>query len=160
MTGATLAEKLLAAAAGLDAVVPGQIVVCDVDVAIAQDGTGPLAIQQIEELGGGKVKAPQCVFFIDHAAPAPRSELANAQKTIRAFCAESGATLSDVEMGVCHQRVAESYAKPGDLVIGADSHTCMAGAVGAFATVGAFGIAGAGAVAAGGGDVGAYSFCS
>ena len=74
------------------------------------------------------------MFFIDHAAPAPRSELANAQKTIRAFCAESGATLSDVEMGVCHQRVAESYAKPGDLVIGADSHTCMAGALGAFAT--------------------------
>ncbi len=134
LRAATLAEKLLAAHAGLDAVVPGQIVVCDVDVAIAQDGTGPLAIEQIEELGTGRVKAPECVFFIDHAAPAPRSELANAQKTIRAFCAESGATLSDVEMGVCHQRVAESYAKPGDLVIGADSHTCMAGALGAFAT--------------------------
>jgi 3-isopropylmalate/(R)-2-methylmalate dehydratase large subunit len=74
------------------------------------------------------------VFFIDHAAPAPRSELANAQASIRAFCAESGATLSDVEMGICHQRVAESFAKPGDLVIGADSHTCMAGALGAFAT--------------------------
>ena len=74
------------------------------------------------------------MFFIDHAAPAPRSELANAQRTIRAFCAESGATLSDVEMGICHQRVAESYAKPGDLVIGADSHTCTAGALAAFAT--------------------------
>ena len=134
MTALTLAEKLLAAAAGLEAVVPGQIVVADVDVAIAQDGTGPLAIQQIEELGAATVKAPTCVFFIDHAAPAPRSELANAQKTIRAFCASSGATLSDVEMGVCHQNVAEKYAKPGDLVIGADSHTCMAGALGAFAT--------------------------
>ncbi len=134
MTRATLAEGLLAAHAGLESVVPGQIVVCDVDVAIAQDGTGPLAIQQIEELGAGKVQAPTCVFFIDHAAPAPRSELANAQQTIRAFCASSGATLSDVEMGVCHQRVAESFASPGDLVIGADSHTCMAGALGAFAT--------------------------
>ena len=134
MTALTLAEKILAAHAGLDAVVPGQIVVADVDVAIAQDGTGPLAIQQIEALGVARVKAPACVFFIDHAAPAPRSELANAQKTIRAFCASSGATLSDVEMGVCHQRVAESYAKPGDLVIGADSHTCTAGALGAFAT--------------------------
>ncbi len=130
----TLAEKLLARAAGLDVVVPGQIVVADVDVAIAQDGTGPLAIQQIEQLGATRVKAPTCVFFIDHAAPAPRSELANAQRTIRAFCASSGATLSDVEMGVCHQNVAEKYAKPGDLVIGADSHTCMAGALGAFAT--------------------------
>jgi 3-isopropylmalate/(R)-2-methylmalate dehydratase large subunit len=105
-----------------------------VDVAIAQDGTGPLAIQQIEQLGAGMLKAPTCVFFIDHAAPAPRSELANAQKTIRAYCASSGATLSDIEMGVCHQRVAESFAKPGDLVIGADSHTCTAGALGAFAT--------------------------
>jgi len=130
----TLAEKILAAHAGLDAVAPGQIVVAAVDVAIAQDGTGPLAIQQIEELGAKALKAPTCVFFIDHAAPAPRSELANAQKTIRAFCASSGATLSDVEMGVCHQRVAESFAKPGDLVIGADSHTCTAGALGAFAT--------------------------
>jgi len=134
VTALTLAEKILAAHAGLDAVVPGQIVVADVDVAIAQDGTGPLAIQQLGELGAERLKAPTCVFFIDHAAPAPRSELANAQKTIRAFCASSGATLSDVEMGVCHQRVAESFAKPGDLVIGADSHTCMAGALGAFAT--------------------------
>jgi len=134
VTVLTLAEKILAAHAGLDAVAPGQIVVAAVDIAIAQDGTGPLAIQQIEELGAKTVKAPTCVFFIDHAAPAPRSELANAQKTIRAFCASSGATLSDVEMGVCHQRIAESFAKPGDLVIGADSHTCMAGALGAFAT--------------------------
>jgi len=134
LTALTLAEKILAAHAGLDAVVPGQIVVAAVDVAIAQDGTGPLAIQQIEELGAATVKAPICVFFIDHAAPAPRRELANAQKTIRAFCASSGATLSDIEMGVCHQRVAESYARPGDLIIGADSHTCMAGALGAFAT--------------------------
>jgi 3-isopropylmalate/(R)-2-methylmalate dehydratase large subunit len=134
VTALTLAEKILAAHAGFDAVVPGQIVVAGVDVAIAQDGTGPLAIQQLEELGAATVKAPTCVFFIDHAAPAPRRELANAQKTIRAFCASSGATLSDVEMGVCHQRVAESFAKPGDLVIGADSHTCMAGALGAFAT--------------------------
>ena len=129
----TLAEKIIAAHAQVDAVVPGQIVVADVDVAIAQDGTGPLAIEQIRELGGG-VAAPVVVFFIDHTAPAPRSELANAQATIRAFCRESGATLSDIEMGVCHQRVVESYAKPGDLIIGADSHTCTAGGLGAFAT--------------------------
>ena len=112
VTALTLAEKILAAHAGLNQVVPGQIVVADVDVAIAQDGTGPLAIQQIEALNGGTVKAPTCVFFIDHAAPAPRSELANAQKAIRAFCAASGATLSDVEMGVCHQRVAEASRGP------------------------------------------------
>ena len=130
----TLAERLLAAHAGLDEVRPGQIVVCDVDLAIAQDGTGPLAIQQIDELGAARVAAPTCVFFIDHAAPAPRAELADAHAAIRAFCARAGAVLSDVEMGVCHQRVAESFARPGDLVVGADSHTCTAGALGAFAT--------------------------
>jgi 3-isopropylmalate/(R)-2-methylmalate dehydratase large subunit len=132
----TLAEKIIAAHApeAAGAVRPGQIVVARVDLAIAQDGTGPLAIQQVRELGGGQVRAPRAVFFIDHAAPAPRAELADAQAIIRAFCAESGATLSDVEMGVCHQRVAESYARPGDLIIGADSHTCTAGGLGAFAT--------------------------
>jgi len=134
MSPMTLAEKILAAHASLERVVPGQIVVAGVDVAIAQDGTGPLAIQQIEALGATHVKAPTCVFFVDHAAPAPRRELANAQQIIRAFCATSGATLSDVEQGVCHQLVAELYAKVGDLVIGADSHTCTAGALAAFGT--------------------------
>jgi 3-isopropylmalate/(R)-2-methylmalate dehydratase large subunit len=131
---ATLAEKLIAAHAGLESVTPGQIVVALVDVAIAQDGTGPLAIQQLRDLGRVHVKVPKAVFFIDHAAPSPRVELSNAHQLVRRFCEETGATLSDVEMGVCHQRVAESFAKPGDLVIGADSHTCTAGALGAFAT--------------------------
>jgi 3-isopropylmalate/(R)-2-methylmalate dehydratase large subunit len=130
----TLAEKILAAKAGLEQVGPGQIVVADVDLAIAQDGTGPLAIQQIRELGGGELRAPRAVFFIDHAAPSPRAELSDAHAIIRTFCAESGAVLSDVEMGVCHQRVAEDLARPGDLVIGADSHTCTAGGLGAFGT--------------------------
>jgi 3-isopropylmalate/(R)-2-methylmalate dehydratase large subunit len=134
VTARTLAAKLLAAHAGLDEVVPGQIVVCDVDVAVAQDGTGPLAIQQIGELGAARVKAPTCIFFIDHTAPSPRHELSNAQALIREFCRTSGAALSDVEMGVSHQRLAESYVRPGDVVIGADSHTCTAGALGAFAT--------------------------
>ncbi len=131
---ATIAEKVIAAHTALDSVQAGQIVVAMVDLAIAQDGTGPLAIQQLRELGRVRVTVPRAVFFIDHAAPAPRVELANAHEIVRCFCAETGATLSDVEMGVCHQRVAESYARPGDLVIGADSHTCTAGALGAFAT--------------------------
>ena len=136
MVAFTLAEKIIGAHVpdAADGVRPGQIVVAAVDLAIAQDGTGPLAIQQIRELGGGKLGVPRAVFFIDHAAPAPRAELAGAQVTIREFCQECGATLSDIEMGVCHQRVAESYARPGDVVIGADSHTCTAGALGAFGT--------------------------
>ena len=131
---ATIAEKIIAAHAGVESVTAGQIVVALVDLAIAQDGTGPLAIQQLRDLGRLQLKVPIAVFFIDHAAPAPRAELADAHQTIRCFCDETGATLSDIEMGVCHQRVAERYAKPGDVVIGADSHTCTAGALGAFAT--------------------------
>ncbi|MGD0997427.1 MAG: aconitase/3-isopropylmalate dehydratase large subunit family protein, partial [Thermoleophilia bacterium] len=131
---ATIAEKIIAAHAGVESVAAGQIVVALVDVAIAQDGTGPLAIQQLRDLGQVRVKVPTAVFFIDHAAPSPRVELSNAHQLVRRFCDETGATLSDVEMGVCHQRVAESYARPGDLVIGADSHTCTAGALAAFAT--------------------------
>ena len=131
---ATLAEKIIAAHAGVDSVAAGQIVVALVDLALAQDGTGPLAIQQLRDLGRLQLKVPRAVFFVDHAAPSPRAELSNAHQAIRRFCDETGATLSDIEMGVCHQRVAESFAKPGDVVIGADSHTCMAGALGAFAT--------------------------
>jgi 3-isopropylmalate/(R)-2-methylmalate dehydratase large subunit len=131
----TLAEKIIAAhAPSAGELRPGQIVVAAVDLAIAQDGTGPLAIQQVRQLGGQTLRVPRAVFFIDHAAPAPRAELADAHRVIREFCEQCGATVSDVEMGVCHQRVAESFARPGDLVIGADSHTCTAGALGAFAT--------------------------
>lgn len=133
MTAETLAEKVIGAHAH-QPVRPGQIVVADVDLAIAQDGTGPLTIQQIRELDWGELRVPQSIFFIDHAAPSPRAELSNAQRTIRDFCAETGAKLSDIEQGISHQRVAESYARPGDVVIGADSHTCTAGALGAFAT--------------------------
>jgi 3-isopropylmalate/(R)-2-methylmalate dehydratase large subunit len=129
----TLAEKIIGAHAH-QTVRPGQIVVADVDVALAQDGTGPLAIQQIRELGLGQLRVGRALFFIDHAAPSPRAELSNAQVAIRDFCAETGATLSDIESGISHQCVAESYARPGDIVIGADSHTCTAGALGAFGT--------------------------
>ena len=83
--GLTLAEKIIAAhvAGGDGEARAGQIVVARVDLAIAQDGTGPLTVQQIRELNGGSVEAPRAVFFIDHAAPPPRAELADAQAGIR-----------------------------------------------------------------------------
>ncbi|RKX43383.1 MAG: 3-isopropylmalate dehydratase large subunit, partial [Thermotogae bacterium] len=70
----------------------------------------------------------------DHASPSPRKELSNAQKLLKEFAMEYKATLSDVGEGICHQIVVERYARPGDIVVGADSHTCTAGALGAFAT--------------------------
>lgn len=130
----TLAEKILSARSGRD-VRAGEIVIIPVDVVFMQDGTGPLAIEQLRKLGREKAVNPdKAVFFIDHAAPSPRQELSAAHQVIRDFAANSGAQFSGVAEGVCHQRIAEAYASPGDVIVGADSHTCTAGALGAFAT--------------------------
>ncbi len=131
--GKTLAEKILSVKSGQDARAGG-IVIAKVDVAAFQDGTGPLGVRQIQKMKIEKVKAPKSIIFIDHAAPSPRKELSNDHMLLRAFCEKSGAILSEVGDGVIHQRLVESYAKPGDVVIGADSHSCTSGALGAFAT--------------------------
>jgi 3-isopropylmalate/(R)-2-methylmalate dehydratase large subunit len=130
----TLAEKILSAKCGRPAHA-GEIVVAEVDLAFAQDGTGPLAIRQIEALGLKGVSRPDATrFFFDHASPSPRKELSDDHLLMRAFCKKNGAGISEVGEGICHQLVAEHYAKPGMLIVGGDSHTCTAGALGAFAT--------------------------
>lgn len=131
--GKTLAEKILSEKSGQDAHA-GDIVIARVDVAAFQDGTGPLGVRQLQKLGLDKVRAPRSIFFLDHAAPSPRKELSNDHMLLREFSRKSGAILSEVGDGVIHQRLVESYAKPGDVVIGGDSHTCTSGALGAFAT--------------------------
>jgi len=132
--GMTLAEKILSEHAGKEVRV-GEIVVVKVDLAYAQDGTGPLAVRKIEEMGLEKVYNPQrTIFFLDHAAPSPRTELSNDHAFLRDFAQKTGIRVSDVGLGISHQVVAESYVRPGDVVIGADSHTCTGGALGAFAT--------------------------
>lgn len=130
----TISEKIIGEHAGGD-VKAGDIVVVDVDVVMAQDGTGPLAVEKIKELGFKRVKNPhKSIFFIDHAAPSPRKELSNSQRILRDFSQKSGAILSGIGEGVSHQILVEDYVCPGDIVIGADSHTCTSGALGAFAT--------------------------
>ena len=130
----TLAEKIIASHVGRE-VKPGEIVVTGVDVAALQDGTGPLALQQLEELGMLKAQTPEkTILFIDHAAPSPRKELSNAHISLREFAERTGSILSEIDEGVCHQRLVESYASPGDVLIGADSHSCTSGALAAFAT--------------------------
>lgn len=132
--GKTIAEKILSDRSGKDARA-GDIVIAKVDLAFVQDGTGPLALRQLAEGGLKSLASPQrTVMFLDHAAPVPSKELANDHMTLRRFAAESGAVLSEVGEGVCHQLVAESYAAPGEVIVGADSHTVTAGALGAFAT--------------------------
>lgn len=131
--GKTLAEKILSEKSGQDARAGG-IAIARVDVAAFQDGTGPLGVRQLQKMRLEKLRAPKSIFFIDHAAPSPRKELSNDHMLLREFSRKSGAILSDVGDGVIHQRLVESYVKPGDVVIGADSHTCTSGALGAFAT--------------------------
>jgi len=131
--GKTLAEKILSEKSGQDACA-GDIVIAKVDVAAFQDGTGPLGVRQLQKMNINKVKAAKSIFFLDHAAPSPRKELSNDHMLLREFSKKSGAILSEIGDGVIHQRLVESFVKPGDVVIGGDSHTCTAGALGAFAT--------------------------
>jgi len=130
----TLAEKILAEHTGRE-VRAGEISVVNVDLAYTQDGTGPLAVRKIQEMGLKEIYRPQrTIFFFDHASPSPRTELSNDHSFLRDFAQKTGIRVSDVGLGISHQVVAESYVRPGDLVIGADSHTCTGGALGAFAT--------------------------
>jgi len=132
--GKTIAEKIIGEHCGKD-VRPGDIVVAKVDVAMVQDGTGPLSVQELQKMNMEHVINPEkTILFLDHASPSPRKELSNAHIILRKFAKKTGAVLSEVGEGVCHQRLVESYANPGNMVVGADSHTCTAGALGAFAT--------------------------
>jgi len=130
----TLAEKILSKRCGRE-VKAGEIAIVPLDWIMAQDGTAPLAIQSWKKLELNKVAKPQnTIFFLDHSAPAPRKELAASHKIMREFAEEHGTIISQVGDGICHQLLPELYVKPGDIVIGADSHTCTHGALAAFAT--------------------------
>ena len=132
--GKTLAERILSQKSGSDARA-GDIVIAQVDLAFAQDTTGPLTIRQFQAGGFKHLADPQkTALFLDHAAPSPNLSISNDHRLLRQFAQESGCSIYDVGSGVCHQIVAESLAKPGDIIVGADSHTVTAGGLGAFAT--------------------------
>ena len=132
--GKTISEKIIGEHAGRE-VSGGDFVVAAVDVCLLQDGTGPLAVRELQKLGVERLANPErTVLFIDHAAPSPRAELSNDHVLLRDFAHKTGAVLSDVGCGICHQVIVEDHVNPGDILIGADSHTCTAGALGAFAT--------------------------
>ena len=134
MPGQTIVEKILSRASG-HPVHAGDITIAHVDLAYVQDGTGPLTFRMMEQMNLVKAANPErSVAFIDHSSPPPRRELATDHVYIREFAAKTGMILSDVGQGVCHQVAFEKYVRPGDVVIGADSHSVMGGAMGAFAT--------------------------
>jgi len=132
--GKTLAEKILSLKSHGEAKA-GDVVIADVDLAFVQDTTGPLTIRQFKESGFEALAKPQqAVVFLDHAAPSPAQQLSNDHILLRRFAGKAGCPIYDVGEGICHQLMAENFANPGDVIVGADSHTVTAGALGAFAT--------------------------
>jgi len=132
--GKTLAEKILSLKSHGEAKA-GEVVIADVDLAFVQDTTGPLTVRQFKESGFEALAKPQqAIIFLDHAAPSPTQQLSNDHILLRRFAEETGCRIYEVGDGICHQLVAENFANPGDIIVGADSHTVTAGALGAFAT--------------------------
>ena len=133
----TMAEKILAAHAGLDEVVPGQLIECDLDLVLANDVTAPIAIKTVRQITD-KVFDPERVLLVpDHYVPNKDIKSAEQAKIVRDFAREQGVThFYEVGcMGVEHALLPEQgVVGAGDLIIGADSHTCTYGALGAFST--------------------------
>ncbi|RPI40019.1 MAG: homoaconitate hydratase family protein, partial [Methanoregulaceae archaeon] len=132
---ATIVEKIFSRKCGSD-VRAGEVVMAPLDGAMIHDITGPLAIQKFYEKSGRKVFDPKRVIMLfDHQIPADSIEAASIQVYMRKFAAEQDIHNYDIKEGVCHQvTIEKGRAAPGEIVVGADSHTCMYGAVGAFAT--------------------------
>jgi len=132
--GQTIAEKILSAHVGRP-VYSGELVITPVDGVMATDTTASLAIQAFREMGGEKVWNPdRCALVIDHAAPAPNERVANLHTFMRVFAAEQGIRLYEIGEGICHQIMVENrHVEPGQVFIGADSHTPTYGALNAFA---------------------------
>ena len=133
----TLSETILSAPAG-------SFSDRRVDKAFCHDGTGIQAKVIYDEMGAPGIANPSaCSVIYDHIAPANTSQTADLHRELREFAHRSGMTFSEIGGGICHQFMAEGRVLPGEVVIGADSHSCTLGALGAFATgVGASDMAG------------------
>jgi 3-isopropylmalate/(R)-2-methylmalate dehydratase large subunit len=133
-----ICEKILAASSETKHVKPGDIVEAKVDVAMINEITGPLTIQTFKKIGLDKVWDNQrIVLVLDHQVPADSVRSAELHKIMRVFADEQNIPfLYDVgDGGICHQVMVErGHVMPGALIVGADSHTCTYGALGAFAT--------------------------
>lgn len=131
----TIAEKIIAAAAGVDSVKPGDIHTVNVDRLMSNDGTTHLTI----DMFNNKIKNPRIadvsklVWIVDHNVPSDSPKTAASHKKMRDFAKKYGITFYEGK-GVCHQIMMENHVRPGELIFGADSHTCAYGALGAFGT--------------------------
>jgi len=136
--GMTITEKILARHVGKKEVLPGEIINARVDLVFANDNTGDLAIDQFKKAGFSKVFDKNRVIFVaDHFIPPKDVSCAEQSRRVRVFCREMGLQnfLEVGRVGVEHVLLPElGMIKPGDVIVGADSHTCSAGALGAFAS--------------------------
>ncbi len=134
----TITEKILAAHADLDEVTPGQLIDCRLDLVLANDITAPIAIREFGKTGASKVWDPAKIALVpDHYTPNKDIKSAEQAKLVRQFAREQEIThYYEIGcMGVEHALLPEQgVVGPGDVIIGADSHTCTYGALGAFAT--------------------------
>ncbi|KPK99098.1 MAG: 3-isopropylmalate dehydratase large subunit [Omnitrophica WOR_2 bacterium SM23_72] len=131
--GRTVAEKILSHHAGRD-LKALDFAICKVDFTFGQDGTSSIIIDRIKQLGLRSLKTKFCMV-IDHSAPSPSEGVSAVHKKMRAFSRDFNTDIFDIGCGVCHQVIPEAgEILPGDLVLGADSHTCTYGALGAFST--------------------------
>ncbi len=130
----TFAQKLLAKKAGKKEVLPGEILTLSPDRVLSHDNTADIS-EKFRSLGAGKVwDREKIVIVLDHCVPAASSQYALNHKVIREFVKDQGITnFYDLNWGICHQVFSEEgFALPGDLILGADSHTTTYGAFGAF----------------------------
>ncbi|HVP94052.1 MAG TPA: 3-isopropylmalate dehydratase large subunit [Methanoregulaceae archaeon] len=133
--GSTIVEKIFSRKCQ-GQVSAGDVVMAPIDQAMIHDITGPLAIRKFYEMGGTHVNDPQKITLLfDHQVPADSIEAAENHLFMRKFAREQHINNYDLREGVCHQVTMEmGKAAPGEIIVGADSHTCMYGAGGAFAT--------------------------
>ncbi len=137
MTGLTMAEKILAAHAGRDRVAPGELINAKVDLVMANDVTAPISIKEFRRIGLPKVFDPaKVVMMPSHFVPGKDIFSALQAKIMREFAREQGTNYFEVGQGGIEHVVLpqKGFITPGMLYVGADSHTCTSGALGAFAT--------------------------
>ncbi len=133
--GMTIAEKIIARAAGVEEVKAGDIHTVTLDRMMSNDGTTHLTVDMYHnKLKNPRIADPgKMVFIVDHNVPSDNPKTAASQKKMRDFAREHGIDFWEGK-GVCHQIMMEHYVCPGELIFGADSHTCTYGALGAFGT--------------------------
>ena len=135
--GMTLAERILARAAGRESVTAGEFIVADIDLALLHDIFAAQVFDLLREVGVDNVLEPdQTVVVIDHLVPAPSAEAAAIHQRIREHVSRLGITaFYDAGEGICHQLLPErGHVRPGMLIVGTDSHTTTYGALGAGGT--------------------------